>query len=73
MSPQNPRTATYTVSGMTCNHCVLSVTEEVGAVDGVTDVRIDLASGSLTVTSDEPISEDTIREAVVEAGYQLAS
>ena len=63
-------TSTYTVSGMTCGHCVTSVTEEVSGVPGVTDVQVDLATGRLTVTGDADIQ--TVRQAVVEAGYQLA-
>ncbi len=65
-------TSTYTVVGMTCNHCVASVTEEVGEVPGVTAVDVDLASGRLTVTSDAPVSEAQVRDAVAEAGYSLA-
>ena len=65
-------TSTYTVSGMTCGHCVASVTEEVGEVAGVTDVQVDLASGQVTVTSDAPIEAAAVRAAVEEAGYQLA-
>ena len=64
-------TATYTVTGMTCAHCVAAVTEEVGAVPGVTDVRVDLATGALTVTSDRPVDDDTVAAAVDEAGYAL--
>jgi copper ion binding protein len=64
---------TYTVVGMTCDHCGLSVSSEVSAVDGVTDVDVDLTSGTVTVTSDQPVSADKIREAVEEAGYTLAS
>ena len=63
-------TATYTVTGMTCGHCVSSVTEEVTAVAGVTDVTVDLESGALTVTGDA--SADDVKAAVEEAGYQLA-
>ncbi|UYM07128.1 heavy-metal-associated domain-containing protein [Solicola gregarius] len=66
-------TANYTVTGMTCGHCVASVTEEVTEVPGVVDVDVDLGSGGLTVRSDAPVNESTIREAVEEAGYQLAS
>ena len=66
-------TATYTVVGMTCGHCVSSVTEEVTAVPGVTDVRIDLASGSMTVTADSAVDDDAVRAAVVEAGYEVGS
>jgi copper chaperone len=65
-------TATYTVSGMTCGHCVSAVTQEVTAVPGVTAVDVDLASGRLTVTSDAPVDDDVVRAAVDEAGYELA-
>ncbi len=65
-------TATYTVTGMTCGHCVSAVTEEVTQVPGVTAVDVDLASGRLTVTSDAPVDDDAVRAAVDEAGYELA-
>ena len=48
-------TATYTVVGMTCGHCVSAVTEEVSSIPGVTGVDVDLASGGLTVTSDASV------------------
>lgn len=64
--------ADYTVTGMTCGHCVSSVTEEVSGIEGVSDVRVDLASGSLSFASDREISRDAVEEAVREAGYQLA-
>ncbi|MCW2622971.1 MAG: Heavy metal transport/detoxification protein [Frankiales bacterium] len=63
-------TSTYTVTGMTCEHCVASVTEEVSEVPGVTDVHVDLATGRLTVTGEADLQ--TVRQAVVDAGYQLA-
>jgi copper chaperone len=59
---------TYTVTGMTCAHCVASVTEEVGAVPGVSQVDVDLASGRLVV-SPAPASDDAVLAAVAEAGY----
>ena len=65
-------TATYTVTGMTCGHCVSAVTEEVTQVPGVTAVDVDLASGRLTVTSDSPVDETAVRAAVDEAGYEVA-
>ncbi|HEY4605126.1 MAG TPA: heavy-metal-associated domain-containing protein [Blastococcus sp.] len=65
-------TATYTVVGMTCAHCVSAVTEEVSQVPGVTGVDVDLASGALTVTSGEPVDEKSVRAAVEEAGYEVA-
>ncbi|MEZ5323289.1 MAG: heavy-metal-associated domain-containing protein [Microthrixaceae bacterium] len=64
-------TSTYTVTGMTCGHCVMSVTEEVTGIPGVTDVAVDLASGLLTVTSDGPLDAALIRTAVAEAGYGI--
>jgi copper chaperone len=65
-------TASYTVVGMTCGHCVNAVTEEVSAVPGITAVDVDLASGGLTVTSTEPVDDAAVRTAVEEAGYQVA-
>ncbi|MFI9595554.1 heavy-metal-associated domain-containing protein [Nonomuraea sp. NPDC052265] len=64
-------TATYTVKGMTCGHCVSSVKEEVGGVAGVTGVEVDLASGLLTVTSESQVEASSIAAAVEEAGYEL--
>jgi copper chaperone CopZ len=57
---------------MTCGHCVAAVTEEVGALDGVTDVRVDLASGELAVASTHPLERARVAAAVDEAGYALA-
>ena len=59
----------YTVKGMTCEHCVASVREEVSAIAGVTAVDVDLASGRLTVTG-EATPED-VAAAVDEAGYEV--
>ncbi|MEU6432216.1 copper ion binding protein [Microbispora sp. NPDC046973] len=64
-------TATYTVAGMTCGHCVSSVKEEVGEVPGVTGVEVDLATGIVTVESDSPVDTAQIRAAVEEAGYEV--
>jgi len=65
-------TQAYTVTGMTCSHCVNSVSSEIRQIPGVTDVRVDLGSGSVTVTSDQPLDEDAVAAAVDEAGYELA-
>ena len=65
-------TTSFTVVGMTCGHCVTSVTEEVSAVPGVSTVDVDLESGGLTVSSDAPVDEAAVRAAVEEAGYSLA-
>jgi copper chaperone CopZ len=55
---------------MTCDHCVLSVTEEVAEVAGVSAVDVDLASGRMVV-SGENISDEAVEAAVAEAGYEL--
>jgi copper chaperone CopZ len=65
-------TNTYTVTGMTCSHCVQAVTGELSSLPGVEDVRIDLASGAVTVTSRAPLADNDVRAAVDEAGYELA-
>ncbi|GIF19534.1 copper chaperone CopZ [Actinoplanes tereljensis] len=66
-------TSTYTVTGMTCSHCVQAVSGELSTLPGVADVRVDLASGAVTVTSAEPLADDAVRAAVDEAGYELAN
>lgn len=66
-------TATYTVAGMTCGHCVSSVTEEVEQITGVTGVEVDLPTGRVTVTSDAPLDDALVKDAVEEAGYELKS
>jgi copper chaperone CopZ len=58
---------------MSCDHCSRSVSAEVSAVAGVTAVDVDLATGTVTVTSEQPVTTDEVREAVEEAGYTLAS
>ncbi|MER7558737.1 heavy-metal-associated domain-containing protein [Nocardioides luteus] len=63
---------TYTVSGMTCGHCVSSVTEEVTQIAGVSSVDVDLATGQVTVTSENELDPVLVQRAVEEAGYQLA-
>ncbi len=65
-------TRTYNVTGMTCGHCVASVTEEVREIPGVQDVDVVLETGAVTVTSSQPLEDDAVRAAVEEAGYQLA-
>lgn len=67
-------TETLLVTGMTCEHCVMSVTEELTEVDGVQGVAVDLVPGgssSVTVTSDAPVDDDVLRAAIAEAGYEV--
>ena len=66
------RTTTYTVTGMTCGHCVGAVTEEVRKIDGVTAVDVDLPTGQVTVSSDGPLDDAAVTAAVDEAGYAVS-
>lgn len=66
-------TSTFHVTGMTCGHCVRSVTESVLEVPLVTDVGVDLSTGIVTVTSDSPVDASLVAAAISEAGYELAS
>ncbi|MFD1716144.1 cation transporter [Amnibacterium flavum] len=62
------------VEGMTCSHCVMSVTEEVTALNGVENVTVDLNAGGaskVTVASTTPIDPAAIRAAIEEAGYSV--
>jgi copper ion binding protein len=63
---------TYTVAGMTCDHCVMSVREEVGEIAGVESVDVDLASGRLTVTG-TGYTDPAIAQAVAETGYEVVA
>jgi len=65
-------TETFTVNGMTCDHCVASVTTEVSKLDGVTKVDVELASGLVTVESDGPVDKVAFAAAVDEAGFAVA-
>jgi copper chaperone len=64
-------TSQYRVLGMTCDHCVRSVRDEVAAIDGVTSVEVDLASGQVTIESDRPVADIDVAAAVDEAGYEV--
>ena len=66
-------TTTYLIKGMTCGHCVNSVSGELGRVPGVREVRVDLTAGAATVTSDGPLDPAVVHAAVDEAGYEVVS
>lgn len=72
-----PRTfigaTTFRVDGMTCGHCETAVTREVAQLDGVDQVSVDLAAGTVIVVATQPVDRADVAEAVAEAGYQLNS
>ncbi|WEH41745.1 heavy-metal-associated domain-containing protein [Streptomyces sp. AM 2-1-1] len=63
-------TAVYEVTGMTCGHCEGAVAEEISAIDGVTEVKAVASTGQVTVSSRAPLTEEAVRAAVDEAGYE---
>ena len=63
--------ASYSVTGMTCDHCVRAVETEVGRIAGVASVSVELGAGRVTLTSDEPVDPALVRAAVEEAGYAV--
>jgi copper chaperone CopZ len=63
----------YQVNGMTCGHCATAVTNALNTIPGVRGVEVDVAGGRVDVTSDSPLAETAVRDAVVEAGYELVS
>jgi copper chaperone CopZ len=76
MSTLNENVTTFEVSGMTCGHCVASVTEEVGQVDGAESVTVELVPGGVsrvTVSGAVPLDRAAIAAAIDEAGYELVS
>ncbi|MFD0021908.1 heavy-metal-associated domain-containing protein [Streptomyces sp. NPDC058382] len=66
-------TTVYRVTGMTCGHCEGAVSQEIAEIDGVTSVKAVASTGQVTVTSRSPLDEETVRAAVDEAGYELAT
>jgi copper chaperone len=65
-------TTTFTVTGMTCGHCVAAITDEVSRLAGVSDVDVDLATGLVTIVSTDPLDSVLLANAVDEAGYEVA-
>lgn len=75
MSENSTPANTFSATGLTCGHCVSAVTEEVAAIEGVSDVQVELVKGgasTITVTSAQPVTAEQIAAALDEAGdYQL--
>lgn len=65
-------TTVVTVTGMTCNHCAMSVREEIEELAGVTDVQVDVDSGRVEITSEADLDAAAVKAAVAEAGYAVA-
>ena len=63
---------TIHILGMTCQHCVTVVDEALGRVDGVTDVEVDLDSGTATFSEEKPVDMEAVKQTVADAGYKVA-
>jgi len=63
---------TVKIKGMSCNHCVMAVTKALNGIEGIKDVKVDLAKGEATFNNEKPIDMKMIRDAVEKAGYEIA-
>lgn len=64
-------TMTYNVDGMSCGHCVKTVTEGVGEITGVTEVQVDLENKKVTVTGDDSVDDTSVRETIDDLGFEV--
>jgi copper chaperone len=64
--------ATIQIKGMSCNHCVMAVTKALGGIDGVSNVKVDLAKGEATFDEARPVDRVIIRERIKKAGFEVA-
>ena len=63
--------ATVKVKGMSCNHCVMSVTKALNEIDGIKNVKVDLNKGEASFDEVKPVSMDTVKERIEKAGYEV--
>jgi len=64
--------ATVQIKGMSCNHCVMAVTKALSGIDGVSNVKVDLAKGEASFDEAKPVDRAIIRERIKKAGYEVA-
>jgi copper chaperone len=64
--------ATIKIKGMSCNHCVMAVTKALGGIDGIQNVRVDLAKAEATFDEGKPVDRAIIRERIKKAGFEVA-
>jgi len=60
------------IKGMSCNHCVMAVTKALGGIEGVSNVKVDLAKGEATFDEAKPVDRAVIRERIKKAGFEVA-
>jgi copper chaperone len=59
------------IQGMTCQHCVMSVTKALNSIPGLKNLRIDLVQGEAAFENPQKVSPEKIRKAVEDAGYKV--
>jgi copper chaperone len=64
--------ATIQIKGMSCNHCVMAVTKALSGIDGISNVKVDLAKGEASFDEAKPVDRNVIRERIKKAGYEVA-
>jgi copper chaperone len=64
-------TTTIKVKGMSCQHCVASVTKALSAIDGISDVQVNLEKGTAVIQEDGPINPETIKKAIAATGFEV--
>ena len=64
---------TIKIKGMSCQHCVASVTKALTAIAGIGDVKVDLEKGEATFTENSPVSQNTIKDAITKIGFEVVS
>jgi copper chaperone len=64
---------TIKVKGMSCQHCVASVTKALSELEGVNDVNVNLEAGEATFSEENPVSDDIIKDAIARIGFEVVS
>jgi len=62
---------TLNVKGMSCNHCVMAVTQAVGSMNGISEVNVDLEDGTVTLAHSEAVNLDDVKEKIDDLGYEV--
>jgi copper chaperone len=65
------RMARVKIKGMSCNHCVMAVTQALEEIEGIKDVKVDLSSGEATYDEDKAVDENLVKEKIRQAGYEV--
>jgi copper ion binding protein len=64
---------TIKVKGMSCQHCVASVTKALSEIEGISDVKVNLEAGEATYSEENPVTADTIKDAIARIGFEVVS